>query len=126
MDNLNTKDTILFVDDELPIANLSRQRLSMLGYKVTAVSSSREALLRLSKNPDDFDLIITDMTMPNISGDQLAIEAKQIKPHIPIILCTGYSKKISKEKARAIGINAFLMKPVALSDMAETIRQVLR
>jgi signal transduction histidine kinase len=118
-------ERILFVDDELPITNLSRQRLSMLGYRVTAVSSSREALLRLSASPDEFDLIITDMTMPNISGDQLAIEAKKIKPHIPIILCTGYSKKISKKRANAIGINAFLMKPVALCDMAETIRKVL-
>ena len=119
-------ERILFVDDELAIADLSRQRLSMLGYRVTAVSSSRDALERLSATPDDFDLIITDMTMPNMSGDQLAIKVKKIKPDIPIILCTGYSKKISKEKARAIGINAFLMKPVALNDMAETIRQVLR
>ncbi len=118
-------ERILFVDDELPIADMSRQRLSLLGYKVTAVNSSRQALEHLSQAPDDYDLMITDMTMPRISGDQLAIEAKKIKPDIPIILCTGYSKKISKERARAIGINAFLMKPVALSDMAETIRAVL-
>ncbi len=118
-------ERILFVDDELPIADMSRQRLSLLGYKVTAVNSSRQALEHLSQAPDDYDLIITDMSMPRLSGDKLAIEAKKIKPDIPIILCTGYSKKISKERARTIGINAFLMKPVALSDMAETIRAVL-
>jgi CheY-like chemotaxis protein len=119
-------ERILFVDDEVPIADMSRQRLSLLGYKVTTVNSSRQALEHLSKRPGDFDVMITDMTMPRMSGDQLAIAAKKIKPDIPIILCTGYSKKISKERARAIGIKAFLMKPIALSDMAETIRAVLK
>lgn len=118
-------ERILFVDDEVAIADMSRQRLSLLGYKVTIVNSSRQALEYLSQAPNDYDLMITDMTMPRMSGDQLALEAKKIKPDIPIILCTGYSKKISKERARAIGINAFLMKPVALGDMAETIREVL-
>jgi signal transduction histidine kinase/CheY-like chemotaxis protein len=118
-------ERILFVDDEVSIADMSRQRLSLLGYKVTTVNSSRQALEHLSQAPDDYDIMITDMTMPRMSGDQLAIAAKKIKPDIPIILCTGYSKKISKERARAIGVNAFLMKPIALSDMAETIRAVL-
>ncbi len=118
-------ERILFVDDELPIADMSRQRLSLLGYRVTAVTSSLEALDRLAAGVDDFDLIITDMTMPRMSGDQLAVEAKKIKPGVPIILCTGYSKKISREKAAAMGINALLMKPVAVSDMAEAIRKVL-
>ena len=118
-------ERILFVDDEITIANMSQKRLSLLGYHVTAVYSSHEALQRLAVGPDDFDLIITDMTMPKMSGERLALEAKKIKPQIPIILCTGYSKKISKEKARAMGINAFLMKPVAIREMAETIRNVL-
>jgi signal transduction histidine kinase/DNA-binding response OmpR family regulator len=118
-------ERILFIDDELPIADMSRQRLGLLGYRVTAVNSSRQALEYLTQSPDDYDLIITDMTMPHMSGDQLATEAKKIKPSIPVILCTGYSKKISKERARAIGIDAFLMKPVALDNMAETIRTVL-
>jgi nitrogen-specific signal transduction histidine kinase len=118
-------ERILFVDDEVPIADMSRQRLSMLGYKVTTVNSSRQALEHLAQAPEDYDLMITDMTMPRMSGDQLAIEVKKIKPDIPIILCTGYSKKISKERARAMGIDAFLMKPIALDDMAETIRAVL-
>ncbi len=118
-------ERILFIDDELPIADMSRQRLSLLGYRVTAVTSSLEALERLSACPNDFDLIITDMSMPRLSGDQLAVEAKKRKPGIPIILCTGYSKKITSEKAASMGISAMLMKPVAVSEMAETIRKVL-
>jgi two-component system cell cycle sensor histidine kinase/response regulator CckA len=118
-------ERILFVDDEVSIAEMSRQRLHILGYRVTVVTSSMGALRQLIARPDDFDLIITDMTMPRMSGYQLAVEAKKIKPGIPVILCTGYSKKISHEKIAAIGINALLMKPVAVSEMAETIRKVL-
>jgi signal transduction histidine kinase/DNA-binding response OmpR family regulator len=118
-------ERILFVDDERPIADMSRQRLSLLGYRITVANSSLEALDRLAASPDDFDLIITDMTMPQMSGDRLAIEAKKLSPRVPVILCTGYSKKISPEKAAAIGIDAFIMKPVALNEMAETIRRVL-
>jgi signal transduction histidine kinase len=118
-------ERILFIDDERPIADMSRQRLSLLGYRVTVAHSSLEALERLAAGPEDFDLIITDMTMPQMSGDRLAMEAKKLRPKVPIILCTGYSKKISPEKAAAIGIDAFLMKPVAANEMAETIRKVL-
>ena len=118
-------ERVLFVDDELQIVKLSRNILKGLGYTVTATTSSLEALERLSARPDDFDLIITDMSMPRLSGDQLALEAKKRKPEIPIILCTGYSKKISPEKAAAMGINALLMKPVAVDELAETIRDVL-
>jgi signal transduction histidine kinase/DNA-binding response OmpR family regulator len=118
-------ERILFIDDERTIADMSRQRLSLLGYRVTVAHSSLEALDRLAAGPEDFDLIITDMTMPQMSGDRLAMEAKKLSPKVPIILCTGYSKKISPEKAAAIGIDAFLMKPVAVNEMAETIRKVL-
>jgi signal transduction histidine kinase/DNA-binding response OmpR family regulator len=118
-------ERILFVDDERPIADMSRQRLSLLGYRVTVAHSSLEALDRLTAGPEDFDLIITDMTMPQMSGDRLAMEAKKINPKVTIILCTGYSKKISPAKAAAIGIDAFLMKPVAADEMAATIRKVL-
>jgi signal transduction histidine kinase/DNA-binding response OmpR family regulator len=118
-------ERILFIDDERPIAEMSRQRLSLLGYRVTVAHSSMEALDRLAAGPEDFDLIITDMTMPQMSGDRLVIEAKKLSPKVPVILCTGYSKKISPEKAAAIGIDAFIMKPVAVTEMAETIRRVL-
>jgi signal transduction histidine kinase len=118
-------ERILFIDDELPITDMSRQRLTLLGYRVTVAHSSLEALDLLAKTPDAFDLVITDMTMPQMSGDRLAKEAKKLNPKVPVILCTGYSKKISPEKAAAMGIDAFLMKPVAADEMAETIRNVL-
>ncbi len=118
-------ERILFVDDEVPIAEMNRQRLSLLGYDVTSVHSSSNALRRLTGKPDAFDLIITDMSMPHLSGDQLAVEAKKLRPDIPIILCTGYSKKVSDAKAKEIGVSALLMKPVSIREMAEAIRRVL-
>ena len=75
--------------------------------------------------PNDFDLVITDMTMPNMTGDKLAIELMNIRPDIPVILCTGYSKKISDETASEIGIKAFAYKPIVKADLAKTVRKVL-
>ena len=75
--------------------------------------------------PNDFDLVITDMTMPNMTGDKLAIELMKIRPDIPVILCTGYSKKISDETASEIGIKAFAYKPIVKADLAKTVRKVL-
>jgi signal transduction histidine kinase/CheY-like chemotaxis protein len=118
-------ERILFVDDESSIAEMSRERLSILGYRVTTVNHGSKALDLLRQKPDGFDLLITDMTMPGMPGDQLALAAKKIKPQMPVILCTGYSKKMSKQQAKAIGIDAFLMKPVPSGDLAETIHRVL-
>ncbi|MBT8338939.1 MAG: response regulator [Desulfatitalea sp.] len=118
-------ERILFIDDEQSIAQMSQQRLSLLGYRVTAVNSSMEALRQFTETPACADLVITDMNMPHMSGEQLAMKLKQIRPDLPIILCTGYSHKISEDKANRIGINAFLMKPISMRKMAETIRKVL-
>jgi YesN/AraC family two-component response regulator len=74
---------------------------------------------------DKFDLVITDLTMPNMTGDKLAGELMNIRPDIPIILCTGFSEKMSKERAEALGIKDFLMKPIVKSDLAKTVREVL-
>jgi PAS domain S-box-containing protein len=117
---------ILFVEDEAPIANMGRRILERLGYSVTARTSSIEALELFSSKPDDFDLVITDMTMPNITGDRLAVKMMEIRADIPVILCTGYSKRISEEAAGQIGIKAFLYKPVTKADLAKTIRKVLK
>ena len=76
-------------------------------------------------NPDGFDLVITDMTMPNMTGDQLARELLAIKPDIPIVICTGFSDRVDKNMAESIGIKGFLMKPVVKSELAETIRLLL-
>jgi len=118
-------ERILFVDDELPIVKMGSQILDRLGYKVTIRTSSIEALALFRAKPNDFDLIITDMTMPNMTGDNLAAALIEIRPDIPVILCTGYSKKISDEKASKIGIRAFVYKPIIRKDLANAIREVL-
>ena len=89
------------------------------------MTSSTEALELFKLNPNNFDLVISDMTMPRMTGNKLAIELMKIRPDIPIILCTGYSKKISEEKASEIGIKAFAYKPVVKADLARTVRKVL-
>jgi len=119
------KESILFVDDEKDIVRMGQQMLERLGYKVIARKGSIEALEAFRKQPDRFDLVITDQTMPNMTGDELAKELIQVKPGIPVILCTGFSEKITLEKAKNIGIQELLMKPIAIRDLAETIRWVL-
>ena len=99
--------------------------LENLGYQVTARTSSIEALEAFRNNPEVFDLIITDMTMPNMTGKELAKEVLAIRADMPIILCTGFSEQIDGEKAKAMGISSFLMKPIRMYDIANTIREVL-
>ena len=118
-------ERILFVDDETALVNIGKQMLGSLGYKVTARTSSIEALELFKAKADSFDLVITDMTMPNMTGDELAKELIRIKPEMPIILCTGYSARINQQQAATMGIRAFVSKPVLKRDIAETIRNVL-
>ena len=119
------RERILFVDDEAAIAKMGSQTLGVLGYDVTTRTSGVEALALFRTGPNDFDLVITDMTMPNMTGDKLAMELMKLRPDIPVILCTGYSKKISDETASDIGIKAFIYKPVVKADLAKTVRKVL-
>lgn len=118
-------ERILLVDDEEPIAGLERQMLERLGYTVTERISSVEALRTFKENPGAFDLVITDMTMPNMTGDRLAKELVAIRKDIPVIICTGFSERINKEIAEVSGIKGFLMKPIVKSEMARVIRKVL-
>ena len=118
-------ERILFVDDEMSISKMGDQILSRLGYSVAIRSSSVEALELFKLKPFDFDLVITDMTMPNMTGDKLAVELIKIRPEIPVILCTGYSKKISDGTAAQLGIKAFVFKPVLKANLAKTVRKVL-
>jgi len=118
-------EKILFVDDVEAVTKMAGQMLERLGYKVTTCIDSHTALKTFKLDPDKFDLIITDQTMPNMSGAELAIEMLKIKPKIPIIICTGYSKKIDAESAKKIGIKEFLFKPLEKRKLAETIRKVL-
>jgi PAS domain S-box-containing protein len=118
-------ESILFVDDEIPLVDIGKQMIESLGYKVTTRTSSLEALELFRAKPDGFDLVITDMTMPNMTGDVLAKEMIRINPDIPVILCTGYSARITQQQAASMGIRAFVSKPVVRKDIAETIRRVL-
>ena len=121
----NGTERILFVDDETVLVNLGKRMLESLGYKVTTRTSSIEALELFKAKPDSFDLVITDMTMPNMTGDKLARELIRIKPEIPIIICSGYTAHINQEQALTMGIRAFISKPVLKRDIAKAIRKVL-
>ena len=118
-------ERILFVDDEHALVEIARDILERLGYEVVTRTSSVEALELFSAQADNFDLVITDMTMPNMTGDNLSRELMKIRSDIPIILCTGYSERISEEKAKSMGIREFVMKPLVMKDLAKTVRKAL-
>jgi signal transduction histidine kinase/CheY-like chemotaxis protein len=116
---------ILFVDDEELLARLGKRMLEPLGYDVVSTTSSLKAVESFQAEPHRFDLVITDQTMPHMTGVRLARELRRIRPDIPIILCTGFSPLIDAESAQALGIDAFCMKPLVTRDLAVTIQQVL-
>ena len=118
-------EEVLIVDDEIAMANTIERMLNRLGYKVTSRTSSLEALELFRNKPDQFDLVITDMTMPQMTGDKLSTALMEIRSDIPIILCTGFSEHTSEVMARRIGIKAFVMKPIVMREIATTIRGVL-
>jgi nitrogen-specific signal transduction histidine kinase/ActR/RegA family two-component response regulator len=118
-------ERILFVDDEPMQVKLGQEVLGRLGYRVTAVTSSEEALARFRETPDAYDLLVTDMTMPGLSGDALAREALRIRPALAVILCTGYSERISEREARAMGIAEYVMKPCPPRVLAGIVRRIL-
>jgi CheY-like chemotaxis protein len=117
---------ILFVDDEESLVRLGREMLVPLGYDVLTHTSSQEALEAFRAVPERFDLVITDQTMPYMTGEMLAQEIRRIRADIPIILCTGFSHTIDAEKAKGFGIDAFLMKPIEVREWALTIQSVLQ
>jgi CheY-like chemotaxis protein len=118
-------ERILFIDDEEAIVKLGRQRLEWLGYKVEATISPFEALELFRSKPDWYNLVITDLTMPKMTGDKLVEEFLNIRPDIPIILCTGFSEKIDENKAKAIGAADYIEKPLDKRDFALKVRRVL-
>ena len=118
-------ERILFIDDEAVLARMGKEMLQSLGYDVTSMTGSLEALALFKEDPKQFDLVITDTTMPHMPGDILAHKIMEIRPDISVIICTGHSKRISREKAKEMGIKAFLMKPLAMRDLAETVRKAL-
>jgi CheY-like chemotaxis protein len=119
------KGCILFVDDEPAIARLGRTMLEPFGYEVVVSTSSTEALTTFQATPHRFDLVITDQTMPKMTGTTLAKVLRQIRPDIPLILCTGFSHLVDAEHANMLGIDAFLLKPLRAVELGATIQRVL-
>jgi CheY-like chemotaxis protein len=117
-------ERVLFVDDEDPLIEMGRDILEELGYTVTVKKSSLDALLAVKEDPSAFDLIITDQTMPEMTGINLAREILALRPDMPIILCTGFSHLVDADRAKAAGIKAFAMKPLTKREIAITIRKV--
>jgi len=119
------RDRILFIDDEEILAEMGKSMLERLGYHVTVRNNSIEALELFQNQPDMFDLVITDQTMPGMTGADIARRMIQIRPDIPVILCTGYSTVISEENAKSMGIKEFALKPISKKNIAVLIRKVL-
>ncbi len=118
-------ERVLFVDDEELLAEMGRDMLEDLGYQVTVTTSSAEALTLFRTDPGRFDLVITDVTMPEITGVELAREMLAARADIPIIMCTGFSHLVDADEAKATGVRAFTMKPLTKREIAKTIRVVL-
>jgi signal transduction histidine kinase len=116
---------ILLVDDEDDLVYIGKEMLTFLGYKVTTKTNSGEALEAFQKDPGRYDLLITDMTMPGMNGDKLAVAMMKIKPVLPVIIVTGFSERFNLEKAKALGIRDLAMKPIVMRDLAATVRRVL-
>jgi PAS domain S-box-containing protein len=119
------EERILLVDDEENLVSVERRMLESLGYHVTARTDSTEALELFRKSPDDFDLVITDYTMPKMTGLDLATEMIRIRPDLAVLLCSGYTERITQETAGGLGIREFLMKPLKMREMACAVRRVL-
>jgi len=119
------REKVLFVDDEPQIAGMAKRHLERLGYAVEIRTDSREALELFKKRHAEFDLVITDVTMPHMSGDRLAGELLKIEPRLPIILCTGYSTRVSEERIARLGIKAVALNPLVRDELARLMREVL-
>ncbi|MGO9376571.1 MAG: response regulator [Syntrophobacteraceae bacterium] len=113
------------MDDEIGLADLGKGIIESLGYTVTAMTSSREALETFRLQPDAFDLVITDMAMPGLTGHELAKELPAIRPDVPIILYTGFSDLIDEKQAKEAGIREYIMKPYKIFSMASAISRAL-
>ena len=118
-------EAILFVDDEKSIRNLGHDCLERFGYTVTTVSNGQKAMEIFAANPDHFNLVVTDQTMPNMTGEKLASSLSKLRPDIPIILCTGHGPTTTSESSKAFGISAVLRKPLAPTQLMRVVREVL-
>ena len=118
-------ESILFIDDEEALAEMGEEMLNDLGYNVTACTSSDKALELVKRDPHAFDLVITDQTMPNLTGTELAGEILCLRSDLPIILCTGFSHLVDADAAKKAGVRTFVMKPLTKREIAQAIRKTL-
>ena len=117
---------ILVIDDDPLLIKLVAEMLEIMGYNTVSSLSGKEALRIFMETPEEFDLVITDMTMPEITGDMLAQELISIRSNIPIILCTGFNEHISEARAKELGICQFLMKPVNMKTLSGVVQRIIR
>jgi CheY-like chemotaxis protein len=122
----SAKGRALFIDDEKALATIGGEMLDSLGFTTSVTTSSLDALEVFKTAPNEFDLVVTDQSMPGLTGEALAKEILALRPDVPIIICTGYSEDISAERARSIGIRGFLLKPMLKKDLAASIDAALR
>ncbi|OPY06107.1 MAG: Blue-light-activated protein [Syntrophus sp. PtaB.Bin001] len=118
-------ERILFIDDEPVLAELGGTILSRFGYHVSIQTSSIDAFQLITEHPESFDLVVTDLTMPNMTGIELAKQLKKIRENLPVVVCTGFNDSITQEEAKALGISKVLEKPVVPAQLSQTVRQVL-
>ncbi|MGE4292472.1 MAG: response regulator [Desulfovibrio sp.] len=119
------KGRVLVVDDEKPLVDIASEMLKGFGFEVTARTSSVEALEAFRFRPDDFDLVVTDYAMPNLTGVELSQELLKIRPDLPVILCTGFSDTNTVERARSLGICDVIMKPILKSKLVQSVSGLL-
>ena len=118
-------ENILMVDDEPAMAEFGRLMFTRLGYKVTALTSSRDALDFIRQNPADLDLVFTDLVMPGLDGLELAQAVKDIRPDLPVVLCTGHGEQLDSVNLADLGVRAVILKPFYIRQVAEVIREIL-
>jgi CheY-like chemotaxis protein len=115
-------ESVLYVEDRDDVASVGRTMMERLGYRVTVALSGMDALEMFREDPDRFDVVLTDQTMPGMTGADLARELLRIRPDLPIVLMTGYSEAVTAESVRRMGIRGFLKKPIVTRDLAVTVR----
>ncbi|MCI5224725.1 MAG: response regulator [Candidatus Electrothrix sp. AR4] len=118
-------ERIMVVDDDREFVKMSKRLLENLGYQVTALSNSLDAFNTIQQRPYAFDLVLTDMTMPQMTGDELSKKILSVRPDIPIIICTGFSELMDENKAKKIGARTLVMKPFTKKELAQSVREVL-
>ena len=120
------KGRILFVDDEAALVRMAEKVLTRLGYSVVGETGSRAALEVFRENPTGFDLTVTDQTMPGMTGDALLGEIRKLRTDIPVLLCTGFNHRLSPERAREMGLDGYLMKPVLAHELGQAVGRALQ